>query len=74
VLRVGYGLLILGGAGLLGYAAYHVVRALLLVEAIPLFLRVVILLIGAGVVLTLAGLIWERRKEARDATDDDRYD
>jgi uncharacterized membrane protein YuzA (DUF378 family) len=74
MLRVGYGLLMLGGAGLVGFAAYHVIRALLLVEAIPLSLRIIILVVGAGVILTLAGLVWERRKEARDAADDNSVD
>jgi len=71
VLRVGYGLMMLAGGCLVGYAAYHAIRALLSIPEIPPFLKAVILLAAFGILLTLGGLIWERRKEERDAPIDD---
>ena len=66
--------MMLAGACLVGYAGYHVVRALVTSPAIPSFFKGLILLAALGVIVTLAGLIRERRKEERDAPIDDRDD
>ena len=71
MLKAGYVLMLAAGAGILGFAGYHVVLALIQAKGIPLFFRVLILVAGAGVLLTLAGLIVERRKESKH---DPRYD
>lgn len=70
MLRVGYGMLMLAGAGLVGYLGYHLARILWQTHAIPVFVKALILLAGAGIVVTLIGLIWERRREERSASDD----
>lgn len=70
VLKLGYGLMMLAGAGLVGYAGYHVVRALIGAPGIPPFFKGLILLAGLGVIVTLIGLVRERRKEeAHDSSD-----
>jgi len=71
VLRVGYGMILLAGSCLVGYVGYHVVRALLAARGIPTFFKALILLVAAGVVVTLIGLIRERRREEKDASFDD---
>ena len=71
MLRVGYGLLMIAGAGLIGYVGYHVVRLLVVSSEIGLFFKVLILVTALGLVLTLVGLIWERRREDRHADRDD---
>jgi Co/Zn/Cd efflux system component len=64
----------LAGAGLVGYVAYHVVRALVAAPRIPPFFKGLILLAAAGVIVTLIGLIRERRKEEADAPVDNGKD
>ena len=66
VLKIGYGLMMLAGACLVGYASYHVVRALVASPAIPTFFKGLILLAALGVIVTLIGLVRERRKEEKD--------
>jgi hypothetical protein len=58
---------------LVGYLGYVVVRLLLAAPLIGPFVKAVILPEALGVVLTLVGLIRERRKETRNA-DGDRRD
>jgi len=74
MLKLGYMLLVGSVLLLIGYAGYELVRLLWRIAGIPAFLKWVILLGVAGLVLALAGLIWERIKEVRSANGDDRSD
>ena len=74
MLKLGYMLLVGSVLLLIGYAGYELVRLLWRIVGIPPFLKWVILLGVAGLVLALAGLIWERIKEVRSANSDDRSD
>ena len=74
VLKIGYGLMMLAGACLVGYAGYHVVRALVASPAIPTFFKGLILLAALGVIVILIGLMCERRREEKDAPIDDGSD
>jgi len=71
MLKLGYVVLVSSVLLLIGYAGYELVRLLWRIAGIPPFLKWVILLGIAGLVLALAGLIWERIKEVRGAGDDD---
>lgn len=71
MLKVGYGLLVSSILLLFGYAGYELVRLIWRAHGVPPFLKWVILIGAAGLVLTLAGLIWERLKEVRGARNDD---
>lgn len=71
MLRLGYWLIVTSGGLLAGYVAYFLIRLLVTASGIGIFFKVVILLGAAGLILTIAGLIWERRKEETDATGDD---
>lgn len=71
MLKLGYAVLVSSVLLFIGYAGYELVRLLWRIAGIPPFLKWVILLGVAGLVLTLAGLIWERIKEVRGAGDDD---
>jgi hypothetical protein len=55
MLKMGYALMLAAGSGILGYAGYHVVSALIQAKGIPLFFRVLILVAGAGILLTMSG-------------------
>ena len=74
MLRIGYGLMMLAGASLIGYVGYHGIRAFLSSSAIPAFFKGLILLAVVGVIVTLIGLIRERRREEKDAPSDDGSD
>jgi F0F1-type ATP synthase membrane subunit c/vacuolar-type H+-ATPase subunit K len=74
VLKIGYGLMMLAGACLIGYAGYHVVGALVASPAIPAFFKGLILLAALGVIVTLIGLVRERRREEKDDPIDDGSD
>ena len=71
MLKVGYWLMVTAGALLAGYVAYFLIRLLVTAPGIGVFFKVVILVGAAGLILTIAGLIWERRKEAKDAPGND---
>lgn len=71
MLKLGYAVLVSSVLLFIGYAGYELVRLLWRIAGIPPFLKWVILLGVAGLVLTLAGLIWERIKEVRGAGDND---
>lgn len=71
MLKLGYAVLVSSVLLFIGYAGYELVRLLWRIAGIPPFLKWVILLGVAGLVLTLGGLIWERIKEVRGAGDDD---
>ena len=74
MLKIGYGLTMLAGACLVGYAGYHVIRALVASPAIPVFFKGLILLVALGVIVTLIGLLCERRREEKDAPIDNGSD
>jgi hypothetical protein len=71
VVRAGYALLLLAGGTLLGYALYTVIRLLLAAQGVPVLFKVVILLAVVGLLMTVAGLVVERRREERRAVRDD---
>jgi len=71
MLKVGYGLLLLSGACFAGFVAYFAIRTLVLAPGIHPFFKAAILIAAIGVILVLAGLIRERRREERDASSDD---
>jgi len=71
VLKIGYWLMMTAGALLAGYVAYFLIRLLVTAPGIGIFFKVVILVGASGLILTIAGLVWERRKEEKDATGDD---
>ena len=74
MLRIGYGMMMLAGACLVAYAGYHAVGALVASPAIPTFFKGLILLAALGVIVTLIGLLCERRREEKDDPIDDGSD
>jgi branched-subunit amino acid ABC-type transport system permease component len=62
--------MIAAGTLLGGYAAYFLVRAIVAAPGINLFIKVVILVGAAGLLITIVGLIMERRREKDDYSDD----
>ena len=71
MLKVGYALMLAAGAGLVGFVGYRVVSFLILAPGINPFLKGLILCAGAGIVLTLVGLVIEKRKEDKHVSSDD---
>lgn len=71
MLKIGYGMLMLAAACVVAYVAYHVIRILVLAPGIHSFFKAAILVAAVGLVLVLIGLVRERRREERDASDDD---
>lgn len=71
MLKLGYFLMVAAGILLGGYVAYHLIRVILLARGIGIFLKVVIIIGAVGLLITLVGLVRERRKEDKDATRDD---
>lgn len=74
MLRLGYGLMLTAGGGLIAYALYRVVEALVRLPGVHVWLKALILCAGAGLVLTLIGLIVERRREDKHVAGDDERD
>jgi len=74
MLRIGYALLMTAGACAVGFIGYHVIRVLVLAPGIHPFFKAVILVAGVGVILVLIGLVRERRREERDAANDNGSD
>ena len=70
MLRIGYLLMILSVALLGGYAAYFIVSAIATAPGLSLFFKIVILVGIAGFVVTLVGLIIERRRDNDDYSND----
>ena len=66
LLRLGYVLLISALALFVGYVGYWVLKLIFGIVAIPLFLKVIIALVLAGLVLVIAGLVWERVREEKE--------
>ncbi|MFC2079689.1 hypothetical protein ACFLSZ_06885 [Candidatus Bipolaricaulota bacterium] len=71
MLKVGYVLILAAGAGLVGFAGYHAISFLIFAPGIHPFFKALILCAGVGVVLTLVGLVIERRKESKHVPSDD---
>jgi len=69
MLKLGYFLMITAGALLGGYAAYLLVRVVATAPGLSVFFKVVILVGAAGLVMTIIGLIIERRREKDDYSD-----
>lgn len=65
MLKIGYGLILVAGVGLLGYVGYRAAVWLLRPPGLGLFLKGTILCGAAGIGLTLLGLAMERRKESK---------
>jgi len=70
VVRIGYGLMLAAGTLLAGYVAVTLVRLLLSAPGIPVLFKAIILLGALGLVVTIVGLVVERRKEERHAAGD----
>ena len=71
MLKIGYWLMIAAGSLIGGYAAYSLIRLIITAPGIWTFFKVVILIGVAGLIITIIGLILERRKEGSDASSDD---
>lgn len=70
MLKLGYFLMIVAGVLLGGYAAYLVIRTVVMSPGFGLFFKVVILVGAAGLLITVVGLIIERRRDKDDYSDD----
>lgn len=71
MLKIGYVLILIAGAGLVGFLGYRFVLFLIQSPGIHPFFTALILCAGVGVILTLAGLVMEKRKEDKHASGDD---
>ena len=71
MLKIGYALILVAGTGLVGFVGYHAVSFLIFAPGINPFFKALILCAGAGVVLTLVGLVIEKRKEGKHVPRDD---
>jgi hypothetical protein len=74
MLKIGYALMLAAGGGLVGYAGYQAIVALIRVPGVHPVIKALVLCAGAGVILTLIGLVIEKRKEDRHETGDDESD
>ena len=71
MLKLGYWLMIVAGSLIGGYAAYFLVHLIVNAPGIGTFFKVVILLGAAGLIITIIGLILERKKEGKNVSSDD---
>ena len=71
MLKVGYVLMLVAGAVLVGFVLFQAVSWLILTAEISLFFKVLSLVGGLGIVLTLVGLIIEKRKDGENVPCDD---
>ncbi|MFC2105765.1 hypothetical protein ACFLS0_03340 [Candidatus Bipolaricaulota bacterium] len=71
MLKIGYALILIAGIGLIGFMGYHAVSALIFASGINPFFKGLILCGGVGVILTLIGLVIEKRKEDKHVSSDD---
>ncbi|MEA3356712.1 MAG: hypothetical protein U9Q23_05200 [Candidatus Bipolaricaulota bacterium] len=67
MLKLGYWLMTVAGALLGGYIAYLLIHVLVTTAGLHPFFKALILTGVAGVLITIIGLIRERRKEGKDA-------
>jgi len=71
MLKLGYWLMIVAGTLLGGYVAYFLVHLILTAPGIGTFFKVVILIGAAGLIITIIGLVLERKKEGNNVSSDD---
>ena len=71
MLKIGYALILIAGAGLVGFLGYRVILFLIQSPGIHPFFKALILCAGVGVILTLIGLVIEKRKEDKHVPSDD---
>ncbi len=71
MLKLGYWLMIVAGTLLGGYAAYFLICLIVTAPGIGTFFKVVILIGAAGLIITIIGMILERRKEGNNVSSDD---
>ncbi len=71
MLKLGYWLMIVAGSLIGGYAAYFLIRLIVTAPGIGTFFKVVILIGAAGLIITIIGLILERKKEGKNVSSDD---
>ena len=70
MLRLGYLLMVTAGTLLGGYVAHLIVRTVATAPGLGIFFKVVILIGATGLLITVIGLIIERRREKDDYSDD----
>ncbi len=71
MLKLGYWLMIVAGSLIGGYAAYFLIHLIVTAPGIGTFFKVVILIGAAGLIITIIGLILERKKEGKNVSSDD---
>ncbi len=71
MMKLGYWLMIVAGSLIGGYAAYFLIRLIVTAPGIGTFFKVVILIGAAGLIITIIGLILERKKEGKNVSSDD---
>jgi len=71
MLKLGYWLMIVAGSLIGGYAAYFLIRLIVTAPGIGTFFKVVILIGAVGLIITIIGLIMERKKEGKNVSSDD---
>jgi len=71
MLKIGYALILIAGAGLVGFLGYHAVLFLIQSSGVHLLFKILILCAGVGVILTLVGLVIEKRREDKHVSSDD---
>ncbi len=71
MLKLGYWLMIVAGSLIGGYAAYFLIRLIVTAPGIGTFFKVVILIGAVGLIITIIGLILERKKEGKNVSSDD---
>jgi lipopolysaccharide export LptBFGC system permease protein LptF len=72
LLKIGCALILIAGVGLVGFVGYYVVSSLIFAPGINPFFKALILCAGVGVILTLIGLVIEKRKEDKHVPSDDK--
>jgi len=70
MLKLGYFLMIVAGVLFGGYAAYLIVSTVVTAPGLGVFFKVVILVGAVGLLITVVGLIIERRRDKDDYSDD----
>ena len=71
MLKLGYWLMIVAGSLIGGYAAYFLIRLIVTAPGLGTFFKVVILIGAAGLIITIIGMILERKKEGKNVSSDD---
>ena len=74
MLRIGYALMLIAGAWLVGYFGFRMIRLLVTAPHIHPLMKGLILCAGAGIAITLCGLVIEKRREDKHASGDNDED